>query len=85
MADRAQHDVIRRELAVLLHDAWKRYTDAFNEPPHGTTKQMNCLVKLLRLDDLVKGIERRAISRWYAESQGKTTYLGATPWIPSRG
>lgn len=33
--------------AGTLAVAWKRYTDLFGEPPHGTEKQMGALLALI--------------------------------------
>jgi hypothetical protein len=35
-----------------LTDAWKRYTNLFGEPPHGTERQMAALLELAHLDEL---------------------------------
>jgi hypothetical protein len=34
-------------LASAMHTAWRRYTDLFGEPPHGTLPQIKALVELM--------------------------------------
>lgn len=36
-----------KPLVPQLQRAWKRYTDLFGEPPHGTEKQLSALVALM--------------------------------------
>lgn len=43
-----------QNLAPLLAGAWRRYTNFFGEPPHGTEQQMLALCELLPSE-----IERR--------------------------
>lgn len=62
----------KKDLANIIHVAWKRYAYLFGEPPHGTLKQMQAMVELMRMEDLVKGIENRAVAKFYAEGQGKS-------------
>jgi hypothetical protein len=42
--EKARHGVTGHE----LRDAWKRYEDLFGVPPHGTEKQLNSLLLLVR-------------------------------------
>jgi len=58
-------------LANALAVGWKRYTDLFGEPPHGTKEQLAALLELTQLDDLARGIGNKAIARWYAQGLGK--------------
>lgn len=64
-------NALKRDLAAILQIAWRRYTELLGEPPHGTLKQMQALVELMRLDAFADGIANHAIAKWYAEGQGE--------------
>jgi hypothetical protein len=34
------------QLGQWIHDAWKKYTDLYGTPPHGTLPQTMCLLEL---------------------------------------
>lgn len=53
---------LKRDLATILQIAWRRYTELFGESPHGTLKQMNALVVLMKLDAFVDGIANHAVA-----------------------
>ena len=40
-------DTAKDELASDIRHAWRRYTDLFGEPPHGTLPQIKALVALM--------------------------------------
>ena len=44
------NDVQKKDLANILQIGWRRYTELFAEPPHGTQKQMQALVELMHAD-----------------------------------
>ena len=46
------------------------YVDHPARVSHGTLKQMQALVELMKLDSFVDGIANHAVAKWYAEGQG---------------
>ena len=37
----------KHDLAVALNIGWRKYSELFGEPPHGTLQQMKALVELI--------------------------------------